>query len=577
MGGGSQIRSTSVSETGGPGAKPGEAAILWNARTKVAWSSKSFQNPEASVITRGMKCRVWAVIAMCFLIPLCAVGDGGFIPQTAFEKVLIPDQRALIHFASGKETLVIDTAFKGSGTNFAWIIPVPSVPVIEPASKGLFSTLHLLFQPKIVHDVFGFFWLEIIIGAVIGYVTWRTRQGHSAIGALVIVGLIALLSSMLLPSLGYAPVSASGDRVQILARKQVGVYDTVTLKSSDGRAVMDWLRQNDFAVRTNFASAIRAYAEEGWYFVASRIRLGALMQDSANAHPLMLKFHTEQAVYPLRLTGIDNEPCRIELFVFGSGRAELPNFTVERCALPVYPDTNAPSAWRVRGLRIRQPLLRSIVDGSPVATKAVGTLDSKQMQKDAYISWVSPEIKQQTRYSEHGAAIVAANWAVPALVIGLLGMLVSSWAAETSSARAKTLRKVSFGFLIGAALVWGAVFLVLPKTRVVVSRMPGLRMQSLHRSVHSELLKQIGAAEQRDGRGKVHASWIRQQLAESAAFRKQLPGSLQTNLITGELWREEDSPGNCVIRQISNEVQYVWYDIEGYQNVLPLMSLSAPK
>jgi hypothetical protein len=124
-----------------------------------------------------MKRRVWAIFAVCFLIPLCAVGDGGFIPQTAFEKVLIPDQRALIHFASGNETLVIDTAFKGGGTNFVWIIPVPSMPVVEPASKGLFPTLHLLFQPKIVHDVFGFFRLEIILGAIVGYVIWRTRQG----------------------------------------------------------------------------------------------------------------------------------------------------------------------------------------------------------------------------------------------------------------------------------------------------------------------------------------------------------------------------------------------------------------
>jgi hypothetical protein len=45
---------------------------------------------------------------------------------------------------------VIDTAFKGSGTNFAWIIPVPSVPTVEPATTGLFSTLQIIFQPKIV-------------------------------------------------------------------------------------------------------------------------------------------------------------------------------------------------------------------------------------------------------------------------------------------------------------------------------------------------------------------------------------------------------------------------------------------
>ena len=63
-----------------------------------------------------------AFFAWVLLAPFCALGDGGFIPSTAFAKAQIPDQRALIHFANGTETLVIDTAFKGEGTNFAWIV-----------------------------------------------------------------------------------------------------------------------------------------------------------------------------------------------------------------------------------------------------------------------------------------------------------------------------------------------------------------------------------------------------------------------------------------------------------------------
>jgi hypothetical protein len=519
---------------------------------------------------------MWPILAIFCLIPLCAIGDGGFIPQTAFEKVKIPDQRALIHFASGNETLVIDTALQGIGTNFAWIIPTPSMPAVEPATTGLFSTLRLLFQPKIVHDVFGFYWLELILGLVVAYVAWRTRQGRSAIGALAIVGLIALLSSMLLPSsLGYAPVSASSDQVQVLERRRVGVYDTAVLKSTDGKAVLDWLHQNDFAVQTNFVSAIRSYAEEGWYFVASKLSVDAPMLNAANAHPLLLKFHTEHPVYPVRLTGVDNEPCRIELYVFGPGKAELPNFSVERCASPVYPKTNAPSAWRIRDFRIRHPLLRNIVDESAIATKAVATLNSQQMQKDAYIFWAAPEIIQQTRYSQHGAAILAANFAVLALVVGLLGLLMSFWAAEVNPTRATKLRRFSFGFVFGAAVIGVAIFLFLPKSTVVVSRMPGLRMQSLHRSVHSELFKHVVMAQQQENeKTKIDADWIRRQLVETATFRKQLPTDLQTNMFTGEPWREEDSPGNCVIRQTSEEIEYVWYDIEGYQNILPLVSVS---
>ena len=63
-------------------------------------------------------CVVWFLI-----VPSGAYGDGCILP-TAIAKVQIPDQRALIHFDNGLETLVIDTSFKGDGTNFAWIVPV---------------------------------------------------------------------------------------------------------------------------------------------------------------------------------------------------------------------------------------------------------------------------------------------------------------------------------------------------------------------------------------------------------------------------------------------------------------------
>ena len=42
----------------------------------------------------------------------------------------IPDQRVLIHYAEGVETLVVQTAFSGSGTNFAWVVPVPTKPEV---------------------------------------------------------------------------------------------------------------------------------------------------------------------------------------------------------------------------------------------------------------------------------------------------------------------------------------------------------------------------------------------------------------------------------------------------------------
>ena len=39
----------------------------------------------------------------------------------------------------------------------------------------------------------------------------------------------------------------------------------------------------------------------------------------------------------MRLTGVDNGPLRVELYVFANDRARAPHFKVERCAKPVHP------------------------------------------------------------------------------------------------------------------------------------------------------------------------------------------------------------------------------------------------
>ena len=371
---------------------------------------------------------------------------------------------------------------------------------------------------------------------------------------------------------GTASVSMSGDQVNVLQRKTVGVYETVTLSSRDGQAVFDWLNQNGFVAPTNFIPAIRAYAQEGWYFVASKIRLDASLPEAARPHPLMLTFKTDHPVYPLRLTGINNDSCRIELYVFGPGRAQIPHFEVERCAKPSYPRGKELFAWRLKELRIRHPLFRKLVDGSPVATKLTGQLSSRQMQEDAYIAWTPFREKQLTRYSEQGAAVTAANVAVPVLMIGLLGLLCGYWAREREPVLAKQSYKVSGAIILAALACWVAINLCLPKVTVVVSRHPGMRMNLLHKDEIPYELENFQTYETaRIGDTfKPDAAWVRQQLAVTSEFRRGLESSYQTNLFSGQLWMEEDSPGNYTVRESTNGVEYVWYDLEGGEHIVPL-------
>lgn len=507
-------------------------------------------------------CVVWFLIA-----PPGAYGDGCFIPPTAYARVEIPDQRALIHFDQGTEMLVIDTAFKGAGTNFAWIVPVPSRPKVETATPGLFTTLQTIFQPKIIHYIPRYYWFAIIPALFVFHLVWGRRSGLCSVKDVVALWLIGLICwGLIAPSLAKAGVSADPiGEVNVVERKRVGVYDTAVLSSPDGGALLDWLGRNGFVTPTNFIPAIQAYAKEGWFFVASKIRLNASLTDPVKPSPLALTFKTERPVYPLRLTGIGNESCRIELYVFGPDRAAATNFIVERCAMPLYPATTNDD-WRGRldQLRIRHPGLRGLVDQSPVATKLTARLTSQQMNADAYITWAPFEEKRLVFYSEHGAALLATNITVPFMVVACLIMY---WIRGREGVYMRRLRIACVLTVFGAVLVWQPISMLPPKIPVVVQVNPERRNRYLHDDI-SRSLRWV--ADDRGTNSLPDIAWVRQQLGSNSLFRRDWYPEFQTNYFTGQPWHEEDSPGNYTLRQTTEGIEYVWYDIEGGEHAEPL-------
>ena len=134
---------------------------------------------------------------LLLFLPLAALADGMVVPTIAYPaKITIPDQRALICYTNGTERLVIETRFTGSGTNFAWVVPLPSQPVIEEATTGLFPTLQYLFRPEIVHDVPRYYleilaliWLLIWLVYIIFFVRPTGRVNLLDIASCLLVGI----------------------------------------------------------------------------------------------------------------------------------------------------------------------------------------------------------------------------------------------------------------------------------------------------------------------------------------------------------------------------------------------------
>lgn len=433
-------------------------------------------NKEIMTTRLATKILLAAFAAILAWFPTAAVADGKVFSRAVEANPTIPDQRALIHFAEGIERLVIETSFVGQGTNFAWVVPVPAIPKIEEVSPRVFPMLQLVFQPKIIHDVKPFFLAFLILIGVIAVPIWALRIarlrgiailaggpllfiliffigslaevpplfllslfGAGAIGfliwawrvagfrgiALAILGFLAML--LLIPNFVKARGGGSSAQlaVEVLDRKTVGVYDTATISSKDAGALIQWLNANGFAASTNIAPVVADYVRQGWVFVAARVRRETDSKKASMPHPLAFTFKTLQPVYPLRLTGIDNDACRIDLYVFGPERAEIPGFEVQRCSRTEYSPgettrNDAPAKPGAQAVRVLQPALLELVEKSPTATKLSAKLSTADMQTDAYIAWVPFQPTGEFFYSTEAAGTRAANVFVPLAVLGLL-------------------------------------------------------------------------------------------------------------------------------------------------------------
>jgi hypothetical protein len=543
------------------------------------------------------------LLAIALLLPWAAWADGKVYPQRAIAKpATVPDQRALLWWSNGLERLVVETRFASEGTNFAWVVPLPAKPEIEPATKGLFPTLEYLLAPELVHNVQRYY-LGILALLGLLYLIFRVKPGktltipvagswllvsactlaaHPAAGmcvsfflgtaillvrfesksffTILVLSVLTLLAfGLFLPaatrSRAMAIAGSIPARVEVLERQQAGLFDTVTLAASDASALTEWLNVNGYALSANSQPVVERYVKEGWVFTAARLHRAASTTELTTAHPLSFTFRTAEPVYPMRLTGVDNGPLSVELFVFGPARAQAPGFKLEHCTKPAFVTPPGGWAWRKPSeLQIHTPPLREWVFGSAVASRLTARLSPEQMQQDVRLRWQPFKEQQSQVFSQRGARDYAANWASAGLLAGLtLQAILLAFGRDRES------RSWSTGLVIGLALAWGCcIYLYVPKTEAELKR--GWR----------------GAGEMTLREASIYFAEC-DPATDLTDLRLRLKRAMadvaEDNGILGGRIREEDSPGNYSLRVNSNSVDFIGYDAAAVPRLLETISL----
>lgn len=535
-------------------------------------------------------------------LPLNAAADGKVFPrQAVVAHPTIPDQRALICWSNGVERLVIETRFAGEGTNFAWVVPLPSQPVVEAASAGVLNTIAYQLRPRLIYkptpwcSLFGVclalgwmalaayhtrrfgwqtFFACVLAGISLfpvspfgGFCLWlfllwaaeRVLKGRQTVlEVFVVFALLLLLSAMLLPSLGTAGVKGSpAADVTVMASARVGAFETTTISAKTAAGLLDWLRENEFAVSTNAQPVIADYVKRGWVFVASKIAREQSAAITNAIHPLSFTFPVAQPVYPMRLTGVDAVPLQVELYVFGPQQAQADGFKAETCVATSFPDA---AAWQLAPsdpISIMHPTLRAWAAGYPVVTKLSARLQPTQMQEDVVLRWTDFVSHRHAVYSWEAALTVAGSWATGLM----LGSFVLFFGGTIFCREwRRQLSRVAIGITLFAGLVFGITLAGLPKVEVQTGR--------FYRIVMQNDMKQLAVSTQLEW-----ADVAPKTLAEARRAVVFENGIRTNNLLLGGVIREEDSPGNYIIRPTTNGFEFVWFDGNGAEQTTPMPQL----
>jgi hypothetical protein len=269
-------------------------------------------------------------------------GDGKFFVEKVPPN--IPYQRAFLLFYGGSEILVLQSKYEflesDAADDLGWIVPVPAVPKIASADAVLtshcFLKASLRSQPELISIsdficpiavIFFFGCVGFLFVLCIEYpflkktdlskAAWRRRL----IKGLIITSIALFLMTSTIPHLG------SDVDVEIVKAEKAGIYDVKVIRSQSAEAILDWLRENGFVFSETDKQVFEEYIGREWCFVVAKVEPEPQTEkqkivSEGMVAPLILKFETEKAVYPLALTSTVGTETEILLYTLSESKLD---------------------------------------------------------------------------------------------------------------------------------------------------------------------------------------------------------------------------------------------------------------
>lgn len=227
-----------------------------------------------------------------------ALACGGFFCDTT--PIMQASERILFAVDDDEVEAHVQINYSGTARQFAWVVPVPEIPELFASTDELFSRLDEVTRPRF--DL-----------------TIRKEDCLEAAEP---------VATATPPPLLDVDTGDTGDRevlgVTVVARGDVGPYETRVLEATDEMALLVWLNLNGYQLPASYAEVVAPYLDQGSYFVALRLQND---RDVGEMTPLGMRYASSKAGIPLVLTSIAALPdMRVDTYVLGPARAVPDNY-----------------------------------------------------------------------------------------------------------------------------------------------------------------------------------------------------------------------------------------------------------
>ncbi|WP_339887996.1 DUF2330 domain-containing protein [uncultured Flavobacterium sp.] len=271
-----------------------------------------------------MKKKVILVLLVFIMLPILQ-SFCGFYVSTGDTKIFNQASEVILVRDGNKNTVTMNSDFKGDVKDFAIVIPVPTVlkeSDIKVVRKDIFNKLNKYSEPRLVE-----------------YYDEHPCQPKYRYDDMMV------MESVSANSIKMVTKKEKDLGVTIEAKYTVGEYDILILSAKESTGLKTWLLQNDYKIPAKAEEVLEPYIKSKMNFFVVKVNLAEMKKLGRNElSPIQISFESEKFMLPIRL-GMANANGAQDLIIYAftkNGRVESTNYRTVK--IPT--DKNIPTFMR---------------------------------------------------------------------------------------------------------------------------------------------------------------------------------------------------------------------------------------